>query len=351
MGIKKTSCALFSRIILSLGALCFCATPLLTAQAGRGAISGLVTDSSGAIIPGASVTATETGTGSKQSAVTTAAGIYSFISLSPGKYDVSVSQTGFETVIRKGVVVTVDQATTVNIALKVGSVSEVVTVNESTSLVDTTNSTVGQLISSETIDRVPLLTRNVYDLVQLSAGVTPANGAPNSSSSFAIQNISSGRPGVDVSSYTINGAIVGSVYYMVDGSPLGIAENNAGAIIPALDIPEDGVEETRVETQNTPASYLSGGAGVISLVTKSGTNQFHGDVFGVFRPDVLAANEYFNKQSQVGSGTPNTPPSFHRYQEGGSIGGPILHNKLFIFGDYEATQQQQFDGSNTFTVP
>ncbi len=248
-------------------------------------------------------------------------------------------------------VVTVDQATTVNIALKVGSVSEVVTVNESTSLVDTTNSTVGQLISSETIERVPLLTRNVYDLVQLSAGVTPANGAPNSSSSFAIQNISSGRPGVDVSSYTINGAIVGSVYYMVDGSPLGIAENNAGAIIPALDIPEDGVEETRVETQNTPASYQSGGAGVISLVTKSGTNQFHGDVFGVFRPDVLAANEYFNKQSQVGGGMPNTPPSFHRYQEGGAIGGPILHNKLFIFGDYEATQQQQFDGSNTFTVP
>ena len=207
------------------------------------------------------------------------------------------------------------------------------------------------MISSETIDRVPLLTRNVFDLIQLSAGVTPANGAPNSSSSFAIQNISSGRPGVDVSSYTINGAIVGSVYYMVDGSPLGIAENNAAAIIPALDIPEDGVEETRVETQNTPASYQSGGAGVISLVTKSGTNEFHGDVFGVFRPDVMAANEYFNKQSQLGNGASNTPPSFHRYQEGGAIGGPILHTKLFFFGDYEATQQQQFDGSNTFTVP
>ena len=187
--------------------------------------------------------------------------------------------------------------------------------------------------------------------MQLSAGVTPANGAPNSSSSFAIENISSGRPGVDVSSYTINGAIVGSVYYMVDGSPLGIAENNVAAIIPAMDIPEDGVEETRVETQNTPASYQSGGAGVISLVTKSGANQFHGDAFGVFRPDVLAANEYFNKQSQIGNGTPNTSPSFHRYQEGGAIGGPILHNKLFFFGDYEATQQQQFDGSNTFTVP
>lgn len=347
MGNKKAYAAVFPLVILSMLFL----TPSLFGQAGRGAISGTVTDSSGAIIPGAAVTATSTATGTKLTAVSTAAGIYSFVSVSPGTYDVSASQTGFETTVRKGVIVTVDQSTTVNIAMKVGSVSEVVTVNETTSLVDTTNSTVGQLISSETIDRVPLLTRNVFDLVQLSAGVTPANGAPNSSSSFAIENISSGRPGVDVSSYTINGAIVGSVYYMVDGSPLGIAENNVGAIIPALEIPEDGVQETRVETQNTPASYQSGGAGVISLVTKSGTNVFHGDAFGVFRPDILAANEFFNKQSQLGSGLSNTPPSFHRYQEGGAIGGPILHNKLFFFADYEATQEQRYDGSNYFTVP
>jgi hypothetical protein len=290
-------------------------------------------------------------TGVKLSTTATAAGLYSFVSLAPGSYQVTASAKGFETLVEKNITVTVDQVSTANLTLKVGSVSEVVTVNETTSLVEASNSTVGQLISSETIDRVPLLTRNVFDLVQLSTGVTPANGAPNSSSSFAIENISSGRPGVDVSSYTINGAIVGSVYYMIDGSPLGIAENNAAAIIPALDLPEDAVEETRVETQNTPASYQSGGAGVISLVTKSGTNAFHGDAFGVFRPDILAANEFFNKQSQVGSGLANTPPSFHRYQEGGSIGGPILRNKLFFFGDYEYTDEQRYDGSNYFTVP
>jgi hypothetical protein len=330
--------------------LSLCAVPAF-AQAGRGGLSGLIADSTGAVIPGAKVIAQNTGNGTKISTVSTAAGLYSFVSLSPGVYELSAGAKGFETVVEKNIAVTVDQVSTVNIALNVGSVNEVVTVNEASSLVEASNSTVGQLISSQTIDRVPLLTRNVFDLVQLSAGVTPANGAPNSSSSYAIQNISSGRPGVDVSSYTINGAIIGSVYYMVDGSPLGIAENNVAAIIPALDIPEDGVEETRVETQNTPASYQSGGAGVISLVTKSGGNKFHGDVFGVFRPDVLAANEYFNKQLQVGNGTSNTPPAFHRYQEGGAIGGPILHDKLFFFGDYEATQQQQFDGSNTFTVP
>ena len=353
METKKSAAAFFSGVRLVLALVLAAATPSLIAQAGRGAISGLVTDSSGAIIPGATVTASDTATGTKLTATSTAAGIYSFVSLSPGTYEVSVSQAGFQTTVRKNVIVTVDQTTTANLSMKVGSVSEVVTVNETSSLVDTTNSTVGQLISSETIDRVPLLTRNVFDLVQLSAGVTPANGAPNSSSSFAIENISSGRPGVDVSSYTINGAIVGSVYYMVDGSPLGISENNVGAIIPAMELPEDAVEETRVETQNTPASYQSGGAGVISLVTKSGTNNFHGDAFGVFRPDVLAANEYFNKQSQLG-GTPataNTPPSFHRYQEGGAFGGPIIHNKLFFFGDYEYTDEQRFDGSNYFTVP
>jgi Carboxypeptidase regulatory-like domain len=319
--------------------------PSLFAQAGRGGLSGLVSDATGAIVPGATVTALNTATGTKQTTVSTGAGLYSFVSLAPGAYDVSASAPGFDTVVQKHVMVTLDQVTTVNIALKVGSVNEVVTVTGTTELVDTSNSTVGQLINSETIDRVPLLTRNVYDLVQLSAGVTPANGAPNSSSSQQITSISSGRPGIDVSAYTFNGAIVGSVYYMVDGSPLGIAENNAGAIMPALDLPEDAVEETRVETQNTPASYLSGGAGVISLASKSGGEKFHGSAFGVFRPNIMAANEFFNKQA----GEPT--PDFHRYQEGGSIGGPVMHGKLFFFADYEATQQQSYDGSNWFTVP
>ena len=264
---------------------------------------------------------------------------------------VTASQKGFESVAQKNVLVTVDQATTVNIALQVGSVTETVTVSDTGALVDTSNSTVGQLIDSAAIERVPLLTRNVFDLVQLSAGVTPANGSPNSSSSQAIVNISSGRPGIDVSSYTINGAIQGSVYYMLDGSPLGVAEKNIAAILPAMEIPEDGVEEFRVETQNTPASYQSGGAGVISLASKSGTDQFHGDAFVVLRPDVLAANEYFNKQGQLLAGTPNESPGFHRYQEGGAIGGPILHNKLFFFADYEATQEKLYDNSSIFTVP
>ena len=321
-------------------------------QAGRGGVSGTVTDPSGGIISGAEVVLLDTATGVTRHTATNSAGLYSFVSLNPGVYQVTVSQAGFAKSVHDKVTVNVDQVTEVDLTLKVGAATETITVTEGASLVEPSNSTVGSLITSATIDRVPLVSRNIYDLIQLSAGVNAVNGSPNSSDSMqSIQNISVGRPGVDVSADTINGSLVGSVYYMLDGSPLGVAENNSAAIIPAMNIPEDGVSEVRVETQNTPASYQSGGAGVISLVSKSGTNEIHGDAFGVFRPNALAANDYFNKFSELSNGQPNTPPSFYRYQEGAAVGGPIKKDKLFFFGDYEDTQEQQFEGLKTYAVP
>jgi hypothetical protein len=340
-----------ARNLLFSCVLLICASSIAVGQAGRGSISGLVSDPSGAVVKGAEVTAASQATGIALHTVTSDAGLYSFVSLTPGAYVVTVSQKGFQSVAQHDVQVTVDQATTINVTLPVGNVTETITVSTTAPLADTTNTTVGQLIESANIERFPTLDRNIYDLIQLSAGVTPANGSPSSGNSQAITNISSGRPGVDVSSYTINGAIQGSVYYMLDGSPLGVAENNIAAIIPAMQIPEDGIDEFRVETQNTPATYQSGAAGVISLVSKSGGNDFHGDAFVYIRPDVLSANDYFNKQSQLLAGQSNQAPAFHRYQEGGAIGGPIVRGKLFFFGDYEGTQQKSFDGSNIYTVP
>src|ERR1700691_1285460 len=312
-----------ARNFVSVGILLLCATSVALAQAGRGSVSGLVTDPAGALVPGAQVVLLNKATGVSQHTVTSSAGLYTFISLNPGVYQVTASQKGFKSIAQDKVNVTVDQVTEVNITLQVGAISETVEVTQGVELVEPSNSTVGQLIESATIDRVPLLYRNVYELVRLSSGVPPPTGSPNSSDSMqTVQNISVGRPGVDISSATINGAIVGSVYYMLDGSPVGIAENNSAAIIPAMNIPEDGIDEVRVETQNTPASYQSGAAGVISLVSKSGTNKFHGDVFGVFRPNALSA-----------------------------IGGPIKRDKLFFFADYEDTQQVQFEGIDLFSVP
>lgn len=317
------------------------------AQGGRGSVSGLLTDASGAVVQGATVTLENPATGLKQSTVTTAGGLYSFVSLSPGTYRVTAAHDGFETVVQDHVLVTVDQTTTANISLPVGSLKQVVTVNAGADVLDTSNSTVGQLIDSATIDRVPSLNRDVYELVQLSAGVLPANGTPNSAE---LPGIFNARSLIDVSSYTINGALQGNAYYMVDGSPIGLAENNLGTILPAMQIPEDAVDEYRVETQNAPADYQSGAAGVISLVTKSGTNKFHGDGFVYIRPNAMASNDYFVKQQQLSAGQPNQVPDFHRYQVGGSIGGPIIKDKLFFFADYQATWQESLE-TDSFTFP
>ncbi len=329
--------------------LMFSMTLPVFSQAGRGGISGIVTDASGAVVQGAKVEAQDVSTAAVFQTVTTGAGLYSFVSLPPATYDLTIISGGFATSRHKNVLVTVDQATVVNITLKTGTVAEVVTVTGSASLVEATNSTVGQLITAETMERVPLLTRDEYELVQLSAGVGATNGTPNAADTAGIFN---DRPGADVSAYTINGANQGSTYYSLDGSPIQVAENNLGAQIPAWQVPLDAIQEYRVETQNVPATYQSGGSGVISLVTKAGGNQFHGDAFGYFRPDWLGSNDYFVKQGQLSASPPqsNTAPNFHRYQEGGSFGGPIVKNKLFFFGDYEATQQGLLQTAY-YTVP
>jgi hypothetical protein len=272
------------------------------AQAGNGGINGMVTDTSGAVIPGTVVHVQNNSTGVVLSKATNKVGVYSFSSLPPASYQVTFTQKGFDTSVHNDVVVTVDQVTTVNASLQIGTVTAVVIVTGASALIESSNSTVGQLVDEATIDRVPLLTRDVYQLVQLSAGVGPTNGVPNASDTSAVFNA---RPGADVGGYTVNGATPGSLQFLVDGSPIGIAENNLGASIPAMQIPLDDVVEYRVETQNAPATYQSGGAGAISLVTKSGSNQFHGDGFVYIRPDILSGNDYFLKQSQLSSGQPS----------------------------------------------
>lgn len=316
---------------------------LALAQGGLGAVSGLVTDTSGAPVPAASVTLINPATGQVQHSQTSSAGLYAFQALNPGTYVVRVAHKGFTTVQQAKVTVAVDHSTAVNITLHPGAVHQVVEVSAAPGLAATANTTVGQLIGAAILNRVPLVTRDVYQLAQLTPGITPVDGVSNNTDFNA-------RPGAEVSGYTINGGLQGSLYYSLDGSPIGIGENNLGALIPAFQPPLDAIQEYRVETNNVSATQQASGAGLISLVTKSGTNRFHGDLFVYGRPNALAANDAFAKAAQIEAGQPNKPLNYHRYQEGGSIGGPILHNKLFFFADYEATQQDTLQ-TGTYTVP
>jgi hypothetical protein len=321
---------------LLLGALlAMVVTANLTAQvAGRGSLSGLVTDPSGAAVPAASVILTNVATGVALKGKTSGAGLYSFISLVPGSYRLEVSSNGFEKTVRNQIAVAVDQAESVNVALKLGSQSETVTVSAAEDILATTSSTTGQLLTSEVIERIALDQRDVFQLALLSPGVIPQDGN--------ITSIDSNRDQVSI--FTINGAQQGTIYYILDGSPLTIGENNQGVVIPALEPPMDSVEEFRMELNTTPASVQTGAAGVISLVSKSGTNSFHGSAFGWIRPDGLDANTYFNNLNDV------PIPDYHRYQWGGSLGGPIKRDKFFFFGDYEGTQQATAANITT-TVP
>ena len=295
------------------------AANLMAQVAGRGSLSGLVTDSSGAAVAGAAVTLTNIDTGVAMSGRTSGGGLYSFLSLVPGSYQLKVEQPGFRTAVQNKITIAVDAEQRVNMSLVPGGINEKMTITAVPDIVATTSSTTGQLITSDVIDRTPLITRDIFGLVQLVPGVIPQDGNPSS--------LDSQRN--EVSNFTIDGAPQGTVYYMLDGSPLTIGENNQGVVIPAMQPPLDSVEEFQMETSVTPASVQTGAAGVISLVSKSGTNSFHGDVFGFARPDALASNDYFDRAA----GQPT--PDFHRYQWGGSIGGPLKKDKVFFFADYE----------------
>ncbi len=302
--------------------------------AGRGSLRGLVTDSAGAAMPAASVTLTNTATGVALKSKTSASGLYSYVSLVPGPYRLEVSQNGFQTAVQDQITISVDQAESINVTLKPGSQTETVTVSAADDITATTSSTTGQLISSEVINRIPLVQPRHF-----SIGVAQP-GRDSSRRKYHLHRFGT-RSGFD---FLHQRSPARHHLLLARRQPLTIGENNQGVVIPALEPPMDSIEEFRMELNTTPASVQTGAAGVISLVSKSGTDQFHGSGFVWLRPDGLDANDYFNKLNGV------PIPDFHRYQWGGSVGGPIKKGKFFFFADYEGTKQATASQLTT-TVP
>jgi hypothetical protein len=299
----------------------------LTAQITTTSISGTVTDRSGASVPNADVTATNVGTGLTRTAKTGSAGEYRIDQLPIGDYQVEVTSQGFKRFVRNGISLEVSRIARVDALMDVGAATESVTVVADATQVNTSNAQIGRTVGNEEIINLPIVGRNVYTLLSLTPGVD--------------SNANSIVLGYPEQRTMINGGVdggAGSVNYYLDGGNNMTGLRNTGNIAPN----PDAVEEFRVITNSYSAEFGRFASGVINIITKSGTNQFHGSLFEYLRNNDLNANTW---------GSALATPPLHRNQFGGAFGGPIIKNKTFFFGTYSGLRQITSNFFNGGIVP
>jgi hypothetical protein len=318
-------------ICLFLGLLLvFASTITAMAQFTTARLSGTVTDSSGSAIPGAMLVVKSPDTGYTQNAISGAGGVYLFPSLPVGTYRLSVTMAGFAEYVQDGLTLTVNQSATQNISLNVGNVVQEVTVNADASLVTTESAEVGQLVNTESIVALPLNGREVQQLVFLIPG------AVNVSSQNCGSNCEGGViPGEQYAK--INGGGSNGVYYLLDGVDYNDTYINTNMPFPS----PDALEEFNVQTTNMSAVYGNATGGVVNVLTKSGSDQIHGDAFEFLRNYDMDARNYFA----------SSPDPLKQNQFGGTVGGPILHHKLFYFGSYQGTRTNTSQNGLVAFVP
>jgi hypothetical protein len=302
-----------------------------------GSISGTVKDTSGAAIPNAGVTATDSGTGFHAAIATDDKGLYSFPNLPIGSYDLEFTGTGLAPYRRTGVVVDANAALVVDAVLEVGERSEAVTVTDTQVHVETSSTQMGEVITGSQMAGVPLNGRSFTDLLALQPGVAPATTI----TSDTVQDVGASAlsPSGDLNPGTIsiNGQREFANAFIVNGSDVEEDVNMGAAIIPTL----DSIAEFRILTSNFDAEYGEFSGGQINVVTKSGTNQFHGDAFEFLRNTVLDARNFFSP----------VRGAFDQNQFGGTLGGPIRSNKVFSFADYQGTRLTQGVDTGQISVP
>jgi Carboxypeptidase regulatory-like domain len=293
-------------------------------QTVTGSITGQVTDQSGALIVGANVTAENVATSVQTSAKTNASGVYTIRFLPIGTYTVNVEATGFSTEKIPPFALEIDQAAKINATLKIGASTTVVVQEDIHPILNTTDSSLGNTISSTEIENIPLNGRNFSTLTLYQPGAidTDPTGLTGNN---AIE-----RETYNNGTASINGNRAQANYYTLEGADLNEPQNNLIAYNPA----PDAIAEVRVVSANAPATYGNANGGAVVTILKSGTNSFHGSAYGLLENHKLDANSWSNNHN-----IPITPKSDYTQSIfGGTFGGPILKNKLFFFGDYEGTR-------------
>jgi len=334
----------FRLLLLILGSLLLnCSSP--AQNSGTGAITGIVSDPSGAAIPGASVSIMNLATGETRRVVSSGQGVYAVQLLLPGHYEVEVAKNGFGTSTFSNVAVNVTETTTLNAKLAVGSIKQTVSVDAAGQLLQTDSSTLGALVTGEMVQSLPLVTRNYTQIIGLSPGVSTnltnagalgrGDGGGSGSDSSRTGIVSAGTSWSD-NNFQMNGVEINDLQ--------GSGNFSGGIAVPNPDT----IAEFKVQTSQYDASYGRNSGANVNLVTKSGSNQFHGAIFEFFRNEALNANDYFlNQQDQL-------RPILRQNQPGFTFGGPIKKSKLTFFTSYQATRQTNGidpDCSSSFFTP
>jgi hypothetical protein len=313
------------RMVLGLALLVFvwmCGAAGTNAQTQYSAsLSGIVTDPSGAAVSGAKVTISSADRGFSHDYTTESNGLYLFSQLPPGVYDLDVEMTGFKHFKQAGITLSAGQTADQAVALVVGAVTEEVSVTAQAPQLNVENANIASDINSQQVVELPLNLRNVYGLAFLNSSVS-------NTAEFQVVggNGISGSADQDISFFNFGGTFFNTAEYLLDGTWDTGADWGGVAYVPSV----DGVEEFKIQTNAFTAQYGWSSGNVINVVTKSGSNGFHGDAFEFYRNSSLDARNYFNDGAQ---------PDFHRNQYGATLGGPIQRNKTFFFAYYEGLRQ------------
>jgi hypothetical protein len=332
-----------SKWVVSILSICLVGALSVTSASaqGRGRINGIVADSTGAVVPNATITATRNGTGEKIVVTSDSGGEYVFPSLAPASYTVSATAVGFSTFTDPNALLQADQALTVNVVLKIGSSQEVISVSEAPPQVDLTTGTLSQVIDERRLNDLPLNGRNAAALTTLVPGVVVASSL----------NIDQGQTKTFpvVAAVTINGTRANQVNYMLDGGNNVDEYTNVNAPFPFPDV----LQEFSVETSNYNAEYGQNAGGVVNIITLGGANKFHGDAFEYVRNRIFNAANYFSYLNGV-----KTRDFLKRNQFGGTINGPVViphlyngHDKTFFSFGVQATRYRNNAVGGTAFLP
>ena len=308
------------RLVLRFALVCFClSVGVARSQDTTATILGTLTDTSGGVLPGVSITIKHVETSQTRTATSDAGGRYRVPLLPPGRYELAAQLSGFQTVVRSGVTVTVGQEALVNIQMSLGNLTESITVDAATPLIETTTSTLSHVVSEQQLGALPLNGRDFSQLVLLQPGVVMSRSSVDGA------NVGQGVK------FSVAGSRPSQNLFTLDGTAYNDALNNTPASANGVMTGVETIKEFRVVTNAMSAEYGRAGGGVFNVVTKSGTNQFSGSAFEFVRDDALDAKNYFDDEK----------PDFRRHQAGGSLGGPLVKNRTFFFSSYEGLREHK----------